>query len=252
MAKSTLKTRRGLSPPPGRPVAADSLRETLVVLEFADEAPVLAAELEARSTGRGLEAVLLERGVLDATTLERATAAHEGLAHVDLAAFAVDPEALALISPQDARGLGAQPVAFLESGAVLVVMADPRDEQALSGLTFLIPHPIERALVGRAALDALVDGRPEPAPAPFVALAAPSAIDQLQAVLQTVETEEERRLRTEHDATATRLRESLEAERTAHAATRLQLAETEAARAETAGRVEAALLVLAQESAPPA
>ena len=77
-----------------------------------------------------------------------------------------------------------------------------------------------------------------------VAAPASAALEQLQSALRSVELEVEARLRAEQAEQAAALSSELSAERTAHAATRQQLADAQAAQAVCERRIDAALTAL--------
>ncbi len=147
----------GLTPPARRGGPSRFLSEVIVELGFLPLERVRSAVEEARSTGRTLEQVLAESGLLTGDQLARATAERFGLDHVDLTSYRPDLGAANLISPQAARRYRAVPVGF-DDGVLLVAMADPSNILALDDLKLLTGSEI-RPVVGSAEDIASVIGR---------------------------------------------------------------------------------------------
>jgi len=132
----------GLTPPSGR-AGSRFLSDAIVDLGFLPRERVDSAVEEGRTSGRTPEQVLVDRGLLTADQLARATAERFGLYYVDLTAYTPDLAALNLIDAPAARRFGAVPIGFTEDGAALVAMADPSNVLARDDLKMMIDRPLQ-------------------------------------------------------------------------------------------------------------
>jgi hypothetical protein len=133
------------------------------------------AALQASLAGRSLTEILVERGELSEADLARAIAEHHRLDYVDLELFEADREAATLIAPDLAARLGAVPIAFLPTRALVVALHDPNGSPAVREIAQLIDRTIQPAIASRTQIVALIDslrrggqapGTPPSAPAP--------------------------------------------------------------------------------------
>ncbi|HEX4344933.1 MAG TPA: hypothetical protein VHZ31_05175 [Solirubrobacteraceae bacterium] len=116
--------------------------------------------MQAALAGRSLTEILLANGDLDEDDLAHTLAEHHGLDHVDLDVFAIDREAVALVEPGAARRLGAVPIAFLASGAVVVALHEPNGSTAAVELARLTKRRIQPAVASRSQIATLIDSLP--------------------------------------------------------------------------------------------
>jgi len=105
-----------------------------------------AALEEQRRTGRRLGETLIAHGVLDEVDLAGALASMFGLPFRDLALAPPDPEAVGYVPRAFCWSRTVLPVG-LENGAVVVVVADPRDMQTIDDLRMLAPGPVRLVVV---------------------------------------------------------------------------------------------------------
>lgn len=103
-----------------RPLGALLLRDGLIDAEQLEQALV-----EKDETGCRLGEILVERGLIDPTTLARLLAEQHGFDFIDLNEQKVDRSVAALLPEQYARRYQAVPVHLLPDGTVLVALADP-------------------------------------------------------------------------------------------------------------------------------
>lgn len=115
------------------------------------------AALQASLAGRSLTEILVDNGSMSEDDLARTLAEHHHLDHVDLETFQIDREAAGLIEPDVARRLGAVPIAFLPSGAIVVALCDPNGSTAVLELAQRTCRSIQPAVASRSQIAAVID-----------------------------------------------------------------------------------------------
>jgi type IV pilus assembly protein PilB len=115
------------------------LADILLDAGLADEPQLAAAYDEHQRAGRSLGRVLVDHRVITEAQLVEALAQQIGLPFVDLAEYAVDGSAVALVPPAVCRRHAVLPIGY-DSGRLVLAMADPAnvfaidDVRSLSGL----------------------------------------------------------------------------------------------------------------------
>jgi type IV pilus assembly protein PilB len=117
--------RPGLYAPQRAGRSARMIGEVVVDLGLADAATVERAVSVAREQGRPTGQVLVGQGVLRQDQLARVVAERFGLDYVDLSVFEVDVGATSLLDPAAAKRYQAVPIGFTGDGTLLLAMADP-------------------------------------------------------------------------------------------------------------------------------
>jgi type IV pilus assembly protein PilB len=117
--------RPGLYAPQRAGRSARMIGEVVVDLGLADAATVERAVSVAREQGRPTGQVLVGQGVLRQDQLARVVAERFGLDYVDLSVFEVDVGATSLLDPAAAKRYQAVPIGFTDDGTLLLAMADP-------------------------------------------------------------------------------------------------------------------------------
>ena len=145
----------GLTPPRQPSARGRFMSDVVVELGFVPRERVDAAVEEARVSGRTVEQVLVEQGVLNADQLARATAERFGLHHVDLNIYKADLGAANLIPPSAARRYSAVPVGF-DEGKLLVAMVDPSNVLALDDMKLLTGHELQPVVASPDDIAALI------------------------------------------------------------------------------------------------
>ncbi len=176
--------RPGITPPTKSVSGYSFLSDALVARGLISQEAMDRA-LSAARDGRRYAEILVSDGLIDEDAFARATADHHAVDHVDLDAFALEPEARALVAPEVARRNGALPIARLRTGEVIVAIHDP-------GLTNLIEiadltkSPIRAVIGSRTQIERHIGGTASPAltgplvtpppfaPRPTVALVPPA------------------------------------------------------------------------------
>ena len=146
----------GLTPPRLGRRGSRSLTDSIVALGYLSPERVEAAATESRATGRRPEAVLLDQGALSSDQLARATADRLGLEHVDLTEFEPDLGAINLLGERAAKRYQAVPIAFHESGHLLVAMADASNVLALDDLRLVTGYEIRPVVASPEDVEALL------------------------------------------------------------------------------------------------
>src|SRR4051795_1659419 len=146
----------GVTRPSGVGGAGRSLTDVLVDLGVVGRDRVEDAASAARTAGTTTQAVLLERGELNAETLSRAVAERHGIDHLDLAVFKIDMAAANLVSTGSARRYVALPVAFVDERTLLVAMADPANVRAVDDLAIMTGYEIRPAVASRGDIESVV------------------------------------------------------------------------------------------------
>jgi len=112
-----------------------------LLLSFLQEQGILreeqASELleEQNRSGKAIEQIIADYGILDEPTLLQHIAHYLGLDYVDLSGAHFTPELLSVVPPTTARLHGALPVAYDEA-SITVALLDPLNQQALEDLRF--------------------------------------------------------------------------------------------------------------------
>ena len=104
------------------PLGTLLVREGLITNEQLETALI-----DQQGTGRRLGELLVQWGWVSSDTISRALAEQYELEFVDLDAVEVDPKAVELLAPRDARHYSAIPIRFLEGDHLLVGVVDPTD-----------------------------------------------------------------------------------------------------------------------------
>ena len=144
--------------PPSRRGGSRPLADAISHLGFLPADRMRAAVEEAMASGRRLDQVLIETGMLTQDQLARATAERFGLDHIDLGVYQLDLAAVNLLSAQAARRYNAVPVGFDENEALLLATADPGNVHALDDIRLLTRSEL-RPVVASAEDIAGVIGR---------------------------------------------------------------------------------------------
>jgi type IV pilus assembly protein PilB len=99
-----------------------------------------------RDSNEQMGALLLKSGILDSAQLARALAERNSLDYVDLNVFEVDQGAVNLVDPVEARRSRAVPIAFLESGGLLVATHDPSNVLGSDDIAMATGREVRRAI----------------------------------------------------------------------------------------------------------
>lgn len=124
--------------------------EILRVRGILSERELQLAAAEQQATGRPLDRILAERGLLTEQALLEAIAAAHGLPVVDVLND-VDPRAAELLAPQDAQRLGVLAVG-VEGGTLLVAMPDVPTPAVVEELEMLTGRVVRPVLAARGQL----------------------------------------------------------------------------------------------------
>lgn len=157
----------GLTPPSGSGHPGAFLTDVIVELGFADKQAVEEAVDAARWAAQTPEHCLLEAGAIDERQLCLARAERDGLAHVDLDSFEVDPGATGLIDKKLAARYTALPIAFAPDGALIVAIEDPCDAIGLSDIEVVTKSDVKPVLAAGSQLRNLIDRMEENVPEPY-------------------------------------------------------------------------------------
>ena len=129
---------------------------------------------EGVKTGRRLGEILIERGLLQEEDLTRLLAGQKGLPFVSLGEEQIDPEAVRLLSQDQARLFSALPIRF-EEGVPLVAVTDPTNDVLNRNIREALGQDVRLVVAGRSDLEevigqaysgslpALAPAEPEPA-----------------------------------------------------------------------------------------
>lgn len=156
----------GVTPPSRVDRQGVFLTDVLVELGFADQGSVQKAVEATRQSLRTPERYLLENGVIDERQLALALAERNGLDHVDLDMFEVDPEATGLINKSTAARYGALPVAFGPDGALIVAFEDPHDMLGISDIEVIAKSEVRPVVAAGTQIYRLIESLPERLPVP--------------------------------------------------------------------------------------
>jgi type IV pilus assembly protein PilB len=128
------------------------LKEHHLVSE--DQAPELLAEQE--RSGRPIEDILANFGILTEQALVSTLASHLGLEYVELQGVEFPADLLSEIPPQSARLHGALPVAS-DTTSLTVALTDPLDQQAIDDLRFACHKDIHLVLAPPRLVESLIE-----------------------------------------------------------------------------------------------
>jgi type IV pilus assembly protein PilB len=124
----------GLVAPRSRGHSGRFITDVLVELGYVTPDQVEHAINESRAAGRAPEGLLLERDLISAEQLSRATAERYGLDFIDFSTFQVDMAAANLVSVSSARRSRAVPVGHLDQDTLLLAIADPANVLAVDDI----------------------------------------------------------------------------------------------------------------------
>ncbi len=142
------------------------LTDVIAELGFAARETVANAIEATRQTSGTPEGHLLESGVIDEQQLALAVAERNGLDHVDLDRFKVDPEAVAMIGKSTATRYAALPIAFATDGALLVAIEDPYNMLGISDIEVMTRSEVRPVIAARTQIQRLIGQLPEGVPPP--------------------------------------------------------------------------------------
>ncbi|MDD5260905.1 MAG: GspE/PulE family protein [Methylacidiphilales bacterium] len=135
--------------------------DTRLLLSFLREQGIIRDEQatdlleEAERTGKPIEQVIANFGILTEEELMQRIAASMGLQYVDLSQANFTPELLSCISPQTARLHGALPVAVTPQ-SITVALKDPLNSQTLDDLRWAANKDIQIVLAPLTQIDNLI------------------------------------------------------------------------------------------------
>ncbi len=156
----------GITPPSDPNRQGAFLTDVIVELGFAGQEHVDEAIDSARRLAKTPERYLLETGAIDERQLSLAVAERNGLDHVDLDLFEVDPEATGLIDKPVAARYSALPIAFAPDGALLVAIEDPCDMLGISDIEVMTRNEVRPVIATGAQIQALIERLPDRASPP--------------------------------------------------------------------------------------
>ena len=142
------------------------LTDIILELGFADRETVKGAVDAARQSATTPERYLLDNGAIDERQLSLARAERNGLDHVDLDRFEVDPEAAGLIGKATAARYTALPIAFATDEALLVAIQDPCDMLGISDIEVMTRTEVRPVIATGAQIQGLIERLPEQGRAP--------------------------------------------------------------------------------------
>ena len=129
---------------------------------------------EGVKTGRRLGEILIERGLLKEEDLTRLLAGQKGLPFVSLRSEAIDPEAVRMLSQDQARLFTALPLR-VEEGLPLVAVADPTNDVLNRNIREALGQDVRFVVAGRTELDEMIGEAYSGSLPPFVPDAQPEA-----------------------------------------------------------------------------
>jgi Type II secretion system (T2SS), protein E, N-terminal domain len=130
---------------------------------------------EGVKTGRRLGEILIERGLLQEEDLTRLLAGQKGLPFVSLRGEQIDPEAIALLSQDQARLFSALPIRF-EEGVPLIAVADPTNDVLNRNIREALGQDVRFVVAGRTELNDVI-GNAYSGVLPSFAPAAPEPLE---------------------------------------------------------------------------
>jgi hypothetical protein len=158
--------RPGLTAPANPDRKGAFLTDVIVELGLADEQTIEEADSRARQSEQRIDQYLVERGILDEEQLSVAIAERNGLDHVDLDVFEVDPTVGEMIGRPAAQRYNAVPIAYDSDGALLVAVEDPLDSLGISDIEVMTRSEVRRVIAAPSAIGRLIEQLPEHQPAP--------------------------------------------------------------------------------------
>jgi MshEN domain len=126
---------------------------------------------EGVKTGRRLGEILIERGLLQEEDLTRLLAGQKGLSFVSLREEQIDPEAIRMLSEDQARLFTALPIRF-EEGTPVVAVADPTNDVLSRNIREALGQEPRFVVAPRSELDEVIG---EAYSGAFQTVAAPAA-----------------------------------------------------------------------------
>jgi len=156
----------GITPPSDPHRHGAFLTDVMVELGFAGQEQVDEAVDAARRLAKTPERYLLESGAIDERQLSIALAERNGLDHVDLDRFKVDPEATSLIDKPIAARYSALPIAFAPDGALLVAIEDPCDMLGVSDIEVMTRNDVRTVIAMGTQIQGLIARLPDREPQP--------------------------------------------------------------------------------------
>jgi len=156
----------GITPPSNPDRQGAFLTDVMIELGFAGAEQVEEAVDAARQLAKTPERYLLESGAIDERQLSIALSERNGLDHVDLDHFEVDPEATSLIDKPIAARYSALPIAFAPDGALLVAIQDPCDMLGVSDIEVMTRNDVRTVIAMGAQIQALIERLPDREPQP--------------------------------------------------------------------------------------
>jgi len=156
----------GITPPSRLDRQGVFLTDIIVDLGFADQGAVREAVEAARQSAKTPERCLLDNGVIDERQLSLALAERNGLDHVDLDLFDVEPEAVGLIDKSTAARYTALPIAFASDGALIVALEDPYDMLGISDIEVIAKSEVRPVVATGTQIQGLIERLPECLPVP--------------------------------------------------------------------------------------
>jgi type II secretion system (T2SS) protein E len=151
----------GITPPSRLDRQGVFLTDVIAELGFADPDAVQEAVEVARQSRKTPERCLLDNGAIDEHQLSLAVAERNGLNHVDLDLFDVDPEAVGLIDKSTAARYTALPVAFAPDGALIVAFDDPCEMLGISDIGVMTKSEVHPVVATRTQIQGLIERLPE-------------------------------------------------------------------------------------------
>jgi len=156
----------GVTPPSNPERRGVFLTDVIVELGFADPGTVEGAVAASRQSALTPERHLLDMGAIDERELSLAVAERNGLDHVDLDLFEIEPAASQMIGRSTAERYTALPVAFAANGALLVAVEDPSDMLGISDIEVMTRSQVQTVIATRSQIERLIGDLPEQDPPP--------------------------------------------------------------------------------------
>ncbi len=146
----------GLHPASGQRDPRRRLGDVVIELGFADRELVEQVMEAEGDSNEQLGALLLKAGIIGSEQLARALAERNGLDYLDLNVFEVDQGAVNLIDSAEARRSRAVPIAFLESGALLVATHDPSNVLGSDDIAMATGREVRRAIATPEGIERVI------------------------------------------------------------------------------------------------
>jgi type IV pilus assembly protein PilB len=139
----------------------ERLGELLVTAGLVTTEQLVAALLAQQETGSKLGEVLVDQGVLSEDQIAQALAEQKGLEHINLATYAIERDAVAMLPLRIVRRHVMIPVRF-EGDRLVIAMADPLDIEAIDDAQIMTGMAVEPAVAAasqiRLAIEKFVAG----------------------------------------------------------------------------------------------